>query len=135
LDGLLPEVQSDEIAIIRELLTVDNPCVRGCSVLHGRDLRLVARLPGTVRDYTGPVQTDVVRVGLFFSGAVRMFDTGETNHNGDWETFLLSPLKIAIESHLDWTLAAPVMRGGLVAPKTGGEVTISFADTLVRWWT
>jgi hypothetical protein len=64
-----------------------------------------------------------------------MFDTGETNDNGDRETLLLSPFEIAIESHLDWTLAAPVMRGGLVAPKTGDEVTISFVDTLVRWWT
>jgi hypothetical protein len=64
-----------------------------------------------------------------------MVDAPQTNHDGDGETLLLSPFEIAIESHLDWTLAAPVMRGGLVAPKTGDEVTISFVDTLVRWWT
>jgi hypothetical protein len=32
-----------------------------------------------------------------------MFDAYETNHDGDGETFLMSPFEIAIERHVDWT--------------------------------
>ena len=121
MDGVPGEIQADEIAIPGELFTVHHFAASRRSVLQWSDLRLVARLPGMPGDDAGSVQTNVVRIRFLLCLAEGLFSARETDHHGDGEAFFMTPFQISIERHVDWTLRAPALSEGLLAPSAGGQ--------------
>src|SRR5580765_3501081 len=64
-DAAVLEIQSNEVAVVREHLAIGDFSADDDFILQGSDLRHFANLPRAARAYAGAVSTDVVRIGQF----------------------------------------------------------------------
>src|SRR5947208_7878579 len=81
-DGVILEVHSDTVAVVRQSLTVNHLPAGRISVQRGNPQR-VARLPSVSREYASAAWTDVIRVGLLFSIAPRRRTVREAHNYND----------------------------------------------------
>ncbi len=83
-DTTAPEIQSDEVAVVREFLAIDDLSADRDFIFQRSDLCRFASLPRAAGNHAGTVCTDVIRVGQLCSVGRLILRVGEAHHNRDW---------------------------------------------------
>ena len=87
-DAVVLEIQSNEVAVVREHQAIGDLSAEGAFFFQGSDLCHFANLPGAAGNHAGTVSTDVIRIGQFWLLGSLILYMGKADNDSDWDAFL-----------------------------------------------
>src|SRR6266403_981090 len=104
-DGAVLEIQSDQVADVREHHAIGDLSADGGFIFQGSDLCHFANLPGAAGNHAHTVSTDVICIGQFWFVGRFILRLGEADNDSDWYAFLHASAKYALDGHRGLGLA------------------------------